>query len=73
MSGRIAAIIPMPTKLNEPRTTNIIAVGTFCTEQVELAEEERQHDEDDGRVDEAVHHRVHAGAQQLGLAPDRAP
>ena len=29
----MAAIIPMPTKLNEPRSTNTIAVGTFCTER----------------------------------------
>ena len=30
-SGRMAAIIPMPTKLNEPRRTNTRAVGTLST------------------------------------------
>jgi hypothetical protein len=28
-SGRMAAIIPMPTKLNEPSATNTAAVGMF--------------------------------------------
>ena len=45
-SGRIAAIIPMPTKLNEPSSTNTAAVGTFVPAEVELPVEDHQHDQD---------------------------
>ena len=38
--------------------------------EVELREEQEQHDEDHGRVDEAVDHRVADRSQQLRPAPD---
>ena len=41
--------MPIPTKLNEPSSMNATAVAGFAPAQVQLREEQDQHDEDDRR------------------------
>ena len=60
--------MPMPTNDAEPRSINTAAVTKFAFDRSSPKNSD-QHDQDDGRMDQAVHHREQGRAEQLRYAP----